>query len=397
MNIVKQTRVYYVDWLRVLGMLAVFYFHCCHIFDPIDYQVKNAEKSMILFALVTFAMFWMMPVFFWVAGASARFAFEIKTVKQYLNERFTRLAVPFIMAVIILIPPQEYIELLGKHLFSGSFLDYFPKFPRIFLATQFTPDYFGRIGHHVWFLAFLLLFSMLTVPLFSLLIKDAGKQVCGRLAAIANPQGMIYLFSLPLALIYMFIKPLSPEYCGWADFCYWLVIFIIGFLSGSDDRFAEIFRKNRQISLIVGLISLGTVISMLVSGSGLKFYQAPDYSAGSLAFQFLWTITAWSWLVFLVGSASRYLNFTNRFLSYANQAALPFYLLHQTIILLIAFPVVRLRLNIFTKFMTISTVSFILIAILYELTIRRSNLLRFLFGMKPQKAIPAGYNKSLEH
>lgn len=391
MNTVKQERAYYLDWLRVLGMLVVFYFHCSHIFDPIDYQVKNAEKSMILFTFVTFAMFWMMPLFFWVAGAAARFSFEVKTVKEYLTERCKRLAIPFLMAVIILIPPQEYIELVEKHLFTGSFVAYLPKSPLILLSSEFTPDYFGRIGHHAWFLAFLFLFSVITVPVFRHLRQDVGRQISRRLVSVCHPKGRIYLFSIPLALIYMFLKPLSPEYCGWADFLYWLVIFILGFIFSADGRFIEIVRKNRIVSIVVGSLSLGTTIFLLATGSGLQFYQSPDYSAGSLAFQFLWAITAWSWTIFFIGLANQHLNFTNQFLTAANQAALPFYLLHQTVILLIAFYVVHLHLSIFAKFMCISTVSLALILILYEF-IRRINLLRFLFGMKPKTSNPSHRN-----
>lgn len=382
MNDIKKDRIYYLDWLRVIGMLVVFYFHCAHIFDPLDYHVKNAEKSMFLFIFVTFAIIWMMPLFFWVAGASSRFAFGAKTTGNYIAERFKRLAIPFLVGVVILIPPQDYVESLQKNRFFGSFFEYLPHQLRVFWPSPISPDYFGSIGHHLWFVAFLFVFTVLAVPIFRFLQNDTGRQAIAKLVSVCEPQGMIYLFALPLAAIYMLLKPLSPEYCGWADFLYWFVIFIYGFIFLSNDRCIKIIRDNRIISLIVGIASFGVLIALLANGVGNRYYDSPDYSFGCLAFQLLWAITAWAWMIFFIGSADRFLNFKNKLLTYANEAALPFYLLHQTVILLVAFYIVQLHWNIASKFFAISTASLIIVMALYEMMVRRINPIRVLFGMK---------------
>ncbi len=38
-------RRYDIDWLRVVAMLAVFFFHCARFFVPIDWHLQNAEQS----------------------------------------------------------------------------------------------------------------------------------------------------------------------------------------------------------------------------------------------------------------------------------------------------------------------------------------------------------------
>jgi peptidoglycan/LPS O-acetylase OafA/YrhL len=90
----------------------------------------------------------------------------------------------------------------------------------------------------------------------------------------------------------------------------------------------------------------------------------------------------------ILGFGSRYLNFSNRLLKYANQAVLPFYILHQTIILSVGYFVVQTNVPILVKYLIIAATSFVAIIALYELLIRRINILRFLFGMKLIRPAP---------
>ena len=97
----------------------------------------------------------------------------------------------------------------------------------------------------------------------------------------------------------------------------------------------------------------------------------------------------WAFLIAICGFASRHLRFSNGFLKYANEAVLPFYILHQTIILTVGYYVLRLDTSLWIEYLIIATISFIVIMALYELLIRRINLFRFLFGLKMLSA-PAG-------
>jgi glucan biosynthesis protein C len=64
---------------------------------------------------------------------------------------------------------------------------------------------------------------------------------------------------------------------------------------------------------------------------------------------------------------------------------LPFYLIHQTIILVVGFYVIRWNMGILPKLLTVTVISFPLILVLYELLVRRFNAMRFLFGMRPRE------------
>lgn len=84
-----------------------------------------------------------------------------------------------------------------------------------------------------------------------------------------------------------------------------------------------------------------------------------------------------------MGLGRSYLNFNSKLLQYASGASYPFYLLHQTILVIIGFYVVRWNVGVMEKFFIISTTTLIATIALYELLIRRNNVARFLFGLKP--------------
>jgi glucan biosynthesis protein C len=96
-------------------------------------------------------------------------------------------------------------------------------------------------------------------------------------------------------------------------------------------------------------------------------------------------LMSWSWIFFVLSLGAKYLNFNNKALSYGNEAVLPFYIFHQTIILCVGWFVIPLNMGILPKFLIIAVTSFALIMVLYELLVRRSNMVRFCFGMRPMK------------
>jgi len=97
------------------------------------------------------------------------------------------------------------------------------------------------------------------------------------------------------------------------------------------------------------------------------------------------SIANWCWVVFGFSTGARHLNFNNKTLVYGNEAILPFYIFHQTIILTVGWFVIRWNLGILPKYLIISVVSFALVMALYELLVRHKNIVRFFFGMRPKK------------
>ena len=93
-------------------------------------------------------------------------------------------------------------------------------------------------------------------------------------------------------------------------------------------------------------------------------------------------LIAWCWVVGLLGLGQRVLTADNRFLDYATEAILPFYILHHTVMYIVGFYVIQTDASVTAKFFLIAGVSFAIIMALYHFLVRRFNSLRFLFGMK---------------
>jgi hypothetical protein len=117
------------------------------------------------------------------------------------------------------------------------------------------------------------------------------------------------------------------------------------------------------------------------SGGALRPLGHP----GWVAVQAFRGLVGWCWIIGLLGTGSRLLKFNNRMLSYANEAVLPFYIFHHSVILLTGVYVVTWGRGVGTKFLMIAAVSMAIIMSVYELLVRRVSILRILFGMKSKK------------
>jgi glucan biosynthesis protein C len=188
---------------------------------------------------------------------------------------------------------------------------------------------------------------------------------------------------VPMFLIQACLRGFFHGDHNFADLIYYLFCFWLGYILPADERFTESFKRHAWICFPLALAGFWTE-GYIVMGLGYQPLGGSGFSPLGfyLLFQFVMSVQTLCWFVFLVGISVKYLNFRNKVLEYCNEAVLPFYILHQTFILLVGWYVVRWNTAIFTKFLVISVMSFILIVTTYELTIRRFNPMRFVFGMR---------------
>jgi glucan biosynthesis protein C len=391
----KQRR-FDIDWLRTVTMLIIFFFHNARFFDNLDWHLKNSDKSFGFTVFVGFLAQWIMPMFFLLSGAGSWFALEFKNSKHYLLERVKRLLVPFyLIGFLILIPPQYYWEQVTHGRFLGDFFQFIPHYfhfpfePQFFgIYFGFNPNFMSYWPGHLWFLRYLFILSLLTLPIMKYFKSESGRKLITKLAGLCDHRGGIFLLVVPIAVVQIALRAAFPNYLSWADFAYWLICFLIGYVLPADDRFTQAIKRNSWISLIMGVVAF-MLMAYLLSKPGYfnTLLIHPSYTVGYLGYQVLCSLNTWCWIVFVFSIGTKFLNFNNKILSYCNEAVLPFYILHQTIILTIGFFIIQWNLNIMLKYLIISTSSFALIMVIYELLIRRFNITRFLFGMKAQEQL----------
>jgi len=376
-----RARRYDVDWLRVLAMLVVFYFHSAKLFDLDWFHIKNAQLSFGLTVFTSFAWAWIMPLFFLLSGIGTRFSLDFRTGRQYVWERFKRLFVPFLFGTLVIIPPQVYLERIRNSQFHGSYLQFYPHFfSGIYPRGNFS-------WHHLWFLIYLFVFSVIALPLFLHLRKEPGRRFVSRFASFCRRRGRLFLLALPIAAIEVTLRPKFPGLqtliSDWANFFTYLTLFIYGYLLAADQQSWEAIAEHWKVALAAAFCATGVVAFILI-----RYDPQPGYSAAYALTTVLRALTSWFWLIAFLGAAQRYLNFTNSVLRYASQAVLPFYVLHQTVIIMIGFYVVMWPLGIMPKYLIISSAAFAATVLAYDLLVRRTNPTRILFGMRPLEAGP---------
>ena len=306
------------------------------------------------------------------------------TKMQYLIERFKRLVVPlYTVGAFIILPPQIYWYMVNHEGLQLPFWEAYPMyFTRTFSLDMGEFPFFFAIGH-LWFLYYVFLMSLIVLPLLIALKTASGQHLIGTIAALCTKTGGIFLFIVPIVVVLLLFKALFAGLHSWADFFLYVVLFLIGYMIPADERLTESIRQSRWIGFVGGILTFIVIFGIVQSGRYDPFGEE-QYSAMYFFYHLLSGISHWCWVVCFLGIGSRWLNVRHTLLTYCHEAVLPFYILHQTVIMAVALYVVQWRRGIPLKFFVISTVSFVLSVTLYELVIRRFNLVRFLFGMRPK-------------
>jgi len=241
------------------------------------------------------------------------------------------------------------------------------------------PGNFAFHGMHLWYLFFLFLYSLISYRLF-IWLKGNGREVLNRITTIVAIPGLMYLwFSIPLLIM----KALIPQTVlnvgtgGWG-FLYYFWFLISGFMIVSNDQFQQHIKNQRWISLLLGAVLSTVYLYQLFSPSRMVF---PGW-INDWIYTLLSFFSAWCWLFAILGFSMRFLAFDRPFLRYANEGVLPFFILHQTVLLGMGYFIMDWDIHDALKWAFVFTISFIVIITLYTLLVRKLDLFRFLFGMK---------------
>lgn len=388
----KSERRYDIDWLRVLAVLLLIYYHAALPFVPVDWYIKDNSFSIGLSIFAGFMYQWHMPLLFFLSGAATWFSMVNRTKEQYIKERFKRLLIPFVFGVVFIVPPQIYLSSLsqGEMLYKDAYLQFHHDFleGKVLPVLQWSQPPLNIDWAHLWFIIYLFVFSFIALPLFLFLKRERGQRWINRIAKFSERPGAILLLGIPMATIEDTMRPFWPGsmnlYDDWANFFLFSCYFIYGYLFQTNEKFTQAIDKHGKLSLILAALLTVMMWLGLYLSDGIPIQQF-EYYLDYVIFNVLRGFSTWLWVIGILSLGRRYLNFTNPVLRYASEAGYPFYILHQTVMVGIAFWVVRWSIGIMQKYFIISTFSLVVTLAIYELLIRRINILRFLFGMKPKK------------
>lgn len=371
----------YLDWLRIGAIIGVLFFHSAMPFAAEEHwHIQNAERSNLLMEATFFMSRFRMPLLFFISGAVAYFMLQRRTAGQFIGLRFRRLFIPLVFGMLTIVPVQVYMERVANG-YSGNFLDFYPS---IFTTGPYPQ---GNLSwHHLWFILYLFVYDVVLAPLFRWCVVNPQK--LSFLSALTKGRRVYWLLLVPAvchAALTLHFPQTNDFLHDWNRHLYWVFFLVCGFLCMGVPALVSSLERNRRTSL--ALATLAVFILNYLRWNGLE----PDavlvnwrQDPRTYVYLSLYAFTAWLWVFALVGYGKRYLDKKRPVLEYVNKAVYPFYILHQTVIVVIAFYVVKTSDTIWMKYGFTVLASFIVTMLIYHLFVRPFPLISFFFGAKKE-------------
>ena len=372
LSIQKTERQYFIDWLRILLILSVFVFHIGMFFNTWGWHVKNpTEYGGMLKNVMIFLHQWRMPLLFLISGAGTFYALGKRTPGRYLGERFKRLMIPFFAGIFVLVPVQVYLEKADQF---SSLLSFYPQmFDGVYPSGNFS-------WHHLWFILYLFVISLIIAPFLKLIRSKGYLRFSLWLEGFASRPLSLNIVVVILIGSQLLLRPYFPENThalvnDWAYMAFYIIFFLAGFMLLSSKNIIESIRKQKNLYLT----EAGLATAMMFSSP----YIFANESTADLVWGISSIFLAWSCALAAIGYARQYLNHDSTFRKVANEAIYPFYLLHQPVILVLGFFLIKVEMTDFVRFLLLITSSFGITCALYWFAVRPFNITRIIFGMKP--------------
>ena len=380
-----------LDALRAVLIGGVVVFHVTRPFDPFDYYVKAGAQLEALAPVVLFVTLWGMPLFFVLAGVAAWHSLGRRRALAFARERVARLLVPFCAGLVLLVPPQVHVERLqrGEHV---SYLDTLSGFFDVGWRWELPLPVEGRLFEpaHLWFLAYLFVFTLLLLPVLVRLRSARAAALLDRVAAGPLP----WLLGLGLLVALAEAALGSEEAGGWNRFAYPSFLLLGFLLAARPSLAARLSSRLRPLALagLLGFTALALAGALLHDRLGDALLTGGDpaavaWRAGKAAVGSVLLLALAGWALARLSPRCE-ARHASRLSAYASEAALPVYLLHQTVAVLLAYWVLSWPVAPGVQWAVLTLLTVATTLGLYEL-LRRPAPVRRLLGLRTLSARPA--------
>ncbi len=344
-------RRYDVDWLRIIAFGMLILYHVGMFYVTWSWHVKSSRASHAIEPLMLLTNPWRLPLLFLVSGAATRFMADKMSAWQLAGSRMLRLWPPLLLAIFVIVPPQSYYEVVEALQDMQG-----PTGPPQSLWLQnFYLKYVTASGHwcdqegclstptynQMWFVAYLIIYTLVVIPLLPLLrrLPRAASVLLHGPGLILMP--WMFMFGLRAALFPLFGETHDFR-SDWYLHALYFAIFLFGFAIAKYQPFFERCAGLRWTALAIALVAWAMqnvyVVAYFVQN------ETPPAWLRTL-FVGVHELQAWTAIIAAVGFAHHHLRDADgpirRLLT---EAIFPFYLIHQTIIIVVAHHLDELQL-----------------------------------------------------
>ncbi|UOD30310.1 acyltransferase family protein [Massilia violaceinigra] len=380
-------RLWFLDWVRILAFFVLIVYHVGMYYVTWDWHVKSAFASHAIEPLMLLSSPWRLGLLFMVSGVASSLMLAKTGAARFLGQRSARLLVPLVFGMLVIVPPQAYLEVVEKLAYQGSYAD----FMRLYLGRYHG---FCRgadclvmpTWNHLWFVAYLWVYTLLLGGL----VAGLGSRFDRLATRLANLLVGWKIIVLPVALLSLARMTMLSRFPtthalvdDWFNHAVYLFLFLLGAMLARTPPFWPRLEQLRWHAL--GLAAAGWAALTI-------YYALPDDVLSAQAQQpmmhlqrIVYCLFAWNAMLAAIGFAHRHLNRDSANRRYLAQAVFPVYIVHQTLIVVIAHAIQPAKLAPGLEALVLVVLTLCLSFAVADI-VRRSRLLRPLFGIAPLAA-----------
>ncbi|NQE65381.1 acyltransferase family protein [Caulobacter sp. RHG1] len=379
-------RRYDLDWIRVGAFFLLILYHTGMFYVPWEWHVKTPHVVEGLMPVMLLTNPWRLTLLFLVSGAATRFLADKSTVGKLTWARISRLLPPLLFAMFVIVPPQSYyqiVEYIAAHPGASLTVDNF--WLRYVTASG---DWCWTDGeclttptwNHMWFVAYLLFYS-LVLAVMLLVWRRAGDHIQAGAERVLKGWGLfvwpILFLGLARTLLIRFGEThalVGDHYVHAVSFS----AFLLGFGLAKSEILRDRLTAVRWPALILAIVAWAGWASYV------WIYRADDAIPPQpliQAMRFVFATDTWCAIVAILGFGAKHLTKGGPVLRYLTLGVFPFYLVHQTLTVVMAHHLAKLGLPQGLEGAILVAGTFAGCFATYE-AVRRLPVVRALFGLK---------------
>ena len=375
----RPERLIFLDWVRILAFGLLVLYHVGMYYVSWDFHIKSPHAGLSLEPLMRLSNPWRMDLLFLVSGAATSFMLLREGASgMLLRLRARRLLIPLLFGILVIVPPQSWLEVAQKYHYAGNYGEFLGLYLTGYSGFCAAP---GKClilptWNHLWFLPYLFLYTLLlwlALRRWPTLLERLGTQV----GKVLHGPGLLVWPMLYLAITLLLLRKNFPQnYSVWGDWfahSQYLATFLLG---AAFARTPEIWQRMMLSRWLALALALAAWLTLVQAPWLAREAQLPMREIGPWAY----SVQQWCAIVAALGFAQLYLNRDGPARHYFTEAVFPVYILHQTLILLLAHSFAPLALNPVFEGGLLVGLTFALSLAGFEM-VRRVRWLRPLFGL----------------
>lgn len=380
----KDQRLFFLDWLRIIAFFILILYHVGMYYVSWDWHVKSIDASSAIEPLMRLSSPWRLGLLFLISGVASSFMLAKVSAASFMRQRSFRLLVPLLFGMLVIVPPQPYLEVVEKVAYAGSYGDFMRLYVNAYHGFCRGKDCLDLpTWNHLWFVAYLWVYT-LVLGLAVLSLGSRFKAIAQRVGDLLTGWKVIVLPLAMLATIRMLLVGRFPtthalvnDWFAHADF---FTLFLLGALVAQHRGFWQEVAQLRWAALGIALACWAGIT---------VYFAAPDELVSQALLAVLQPIQRvayaaceWCAIVAACGFARHHLQFDSDKRRYLAQAVFPVYILHQTLIVVFAHYMKPMHFQPGVEALLLVVLTLTVSFGAFEL-VRRVNVLRPLFGLAP--------------